>query len=279
MLTAAQNHKLKRTPRLLEDEVTSIVFGSLRLVNDPAATWDFIRKLLENAPSDFRPEKLLPQVDPSTLCVDFRFWPRLAPASGGGEGICYVEPDLIIEFKNGSGRLMNVLFEFKWGAGLQPPCELVRQWEFREHRDEPWLHFYVTGSIVDAKKGVKDSLGIARKKKKPNCCEHHRAQGAMQSAAFRGWKRFLIPSSWAHVRQAAASLCPAENAAVGEWAAGVDDFLKNQGFIPFTGFRFDMQASALDTGGGLPLPYREKPWFQFDGEPLPSGQKVNIYRD
>ncbi len=105
----------KSPGRLPEDEVTSCLFGPLRMMAAlaPKRTWAACRHLFECGdlfPEDFEPTE-----------VDVQFWPRF-PA---GER-AYIEPDIHIIARR-DADVYTILVEVKCGASLGNN-QLVQQW-------------------------------------------------------------------------------------------------------------------------------------------------------
>ena len=105
----------KSAGTLPEDEVTSCVFGPLRMMAAmaPGRTWAACLHLFECGnlfPEDFEPTD-----------VDVRFWPRFPPGQRG-----YVEPDVHIVAHRGAD-VHTILVEVKCGAHLGYN-QLLQQW-------------------------------------------------------------------------------------------------------------------------------------------------------
>ena len=105
----------KSAGRLPEDEVTSCVFGPLRMMaaTAPGRTWAACLHLFECShlfPKDFEP-----------AAVDVRFWPRFPSGQRG-----YVEPDVHIVARCGAD-VRTILVEVKCGADLGNN-QLLHQW-------------------------------------------------------------------------------------------------------------------------------------------------------
>ena len=97
-----------------EDEVTSCVFGPLRMLGAmaPARTWAACLHL-------FQCGHLFPDFEPTDF--DVRFWPRFPTGQGG-----YVEPDVHVIASRGTD-IRTILVEVKCGAGLGQD-QLLSQW-------------------------------------------------------------------------------------------------------------------------------------------------------
>ena len=105
----------KSPGKLSEDDVTSCLFGPLRMMAAlaPKRTWSACRRLFECGhlfPEDFEPTE-----------VDVRFWPRFS----AGER-AYVEPDVHIVARR-DADFYTILVEVKCGASLGNN-QLVQQW-------------------------------------------------------------------------------------------------------------------------------------------------------
>ena len=86
-----------------EDEITSCVFGPLRLM-EPSVAWKSCLIMLGNPP-------LFQNVETPTH-VDFRFWPRWR-AANDSEGN-WIESDVYIVAKKNRKTIATVCIEIKW---------------------------------------------------------------------------------------------------------------------------------------------------------------------
>lgn len=104
----------KTTDGIIEDEVTSCVFGPLRMLGalEPPTAWTACLHL-------FQCGHLFPNYEPTD--VDVRFWPRFPPGQRG-----YIEPDVHVIGRR-DREVRTILVEVKCGAGLGND-QLLEQW-------------------------------------------------------------------------------------------------------------------------------------------------------
>ena len=105
--------KKRRGAQISEDELTSCVFGPLRVMQ-PSQAWDSCLVLL-----GLKDRSLCPEPD----CVDIRFWPRFKRDDGR-----HVEPDLHVVARDGGKVVATILVEVKWSASLGND-QLLDQWK------------------------------------------------------------------------------------------------------------------------------------------------------
>jgi hypothetical protein len=237
MLVAAINGKLRlKKTGLVEDEVTSTIFGPVADMSAGCA-WNIIRIMSTTAGIS---EKL-----PSATQVDevnAEFWPKHdnSPLNVNGT---YVEPDVVFRFHFQDGTYCNVLLEVKWGATINPPCELVRQWTKRPKKTEQWIHIYLVTSEGRGKAECDKSIEILRKgcdNLDLRCCSRQPAkfdQPLPPNNEANLWKNHLGTISWRHVQQLAERLSRTEKPGIMQrWAKGVQCFLEHERYTPFIGF-------------------------------------------
>ena len=106
--------KKRRGAQIIEDELTSCVFGPLRTMQ-PAQAWKSCLALL--GLDDWSP-------CPEPSRVDIRFWPRFKRDDGG-----HVEPDLHVVAWAGGQVVATILVEVKWRASLGDD-QLLDQWKW-----------------------------------------------------------------------------------------------------------------------------------------------------
>jgi len=122
-----------------EDEITSIVFGSLEFL-PVSDCWVFWKALL-NSPANQGESGALPrdffenEFQPESC--EFQFWRKF---SG-------IEPDLWIQFIGTNKDERNLLVEIKWDAPLSGENQLERQWEeYSEDRSKS-LHVFIAKNL------------------------------------------------------------------------------------------------------------------------------------
>ena len=206
--------KKRRGAKVLEDEVTSCVFGPLRFMQ-PAQAWASCLLLLGA-------ENKIPHPGSQASRVSIEFWPKFKRDDGQGH---HVEPDAHILAWQGDELIATLLIETKWGASLGIN-QLLDQWRFicaegyeaKELRDRSW-HLYL-------------SLRPLRDRSE---LEQQKAKAAKKNIE---WGDRLITRSW---HQVATELTEAtkQNGPKEVWRNDLLRFLSAQGVIPFDGFRFD----------------------------------------
>jgi len=270
MLIAAQKGKIRRELGLWEDELTSIIFGPLTLLNLQGAVWTFFETLLKTISPNHPYINDLAALSSKKNNAKILFWPIIKEELSTTSIRQYVEPDLIIRASGDTDTPLNILVEFKWGAELQPPCELINQWAHKGRYEEKWLHFYVTESIHKSISGTKNSIKLVNGfiKGTATCCEAHRAinRKELQNliSDIPTWENALIPCSWCHIRETVTSLATPQNEAISIWADSVDSFLGKLGVASFTGFSFLKGMESNFPQNQMPLPYSNLPWFDFN---------------
>jgi len=155
MLVAANKNLLrihnKNKFDLIEDEITSTVFGPLRYFQ-AEEVWKFFESLLK---PNLKEIKLWPKkVEP--LTVDFKFWPTLKKLD------TKKTPDLIIEFSSNGKLIIQLIIEVKWGKNgcqsstqesTKAPSQLAEQWgHLKCEKRKRSIHIYLAWSKSKLKK-------------------------------------------------------------------------------------------------------------------------------
>lgn len=267
MLTAAASkpNKLRlEKGSLCEDEITSTVFGPLAYMSIENA-WIIMRKIVEAA--DIATG--LPQ---STEVDNFNpeFWPKHKNDQLLGER-SYVEPDMVFRFHFRDGSTFNVLIEVKWGAVLNPRCELIRQWLTRPVNDERWIHIYLVTQEGQGQQDRRDSIKILSEGCE-SCNNDHKCappRFRYQTDAGRAdiWGNCLRTIDWRHIQKLADDLSRSDkeiSEVIKRWSEGVRNFLSHEGYVPFTGFNWlaDDCYQALDETDQISL-FAKSNWFSF----------------
>mgnify|MGYP003584535863 CR=1 FL=1 len=133
--------RLERIPR--EDEITSTVFGSLRYF-DAKQVHHFLFRLMDKQPKE--------GFEPASHSLNF--WPSKRHAWNNKINQ-RTEPDLVIDFKNESGSVVErIIVELKWGSGLGVD-QLAREWHaFNEGE----THLIYLSKIIDSEFDRQKSL-------------------------------------------------------------------------------------------------------------------------
>lgn len=123
-----------RYRRTQEDEIVSTVFGVLQYLPDLERTELLVKWLLPNL-------GLKDGYDMSEM----RFWPSLP---GIGLDALRVEPDIVIEFKELSGKLKPtvVVVEAKWQSPQSGEDQLIKQWSAAKIEWDNPLHVFLVRS-------------------------------------------------------------------------------------------------------------------------------------
>lgn len=272
MLIAAAHKKLKRRLDLHEDEITSCIFGSMQYLPIDIV-WGTIKHLLSVA--GIEKDKLLIE---SPDKAEFEFWPQWPTR------IRYVEPDLVIHFKKKEQSILHVILEVKWGAGLNPPCELIRQWNHRKREDAQWVHLYLVKNYSEGVRGIRKTLSVDE-----NFCEDCSrckdremimpTKGHEINANGTGQKNILGCVGWRHFVAAVHDTIAAIKdtpQSISSWRDGVSRFFSKQGIITFTGFGWLREAELGE------IPHEEvnlfslTPWWTFGDNIAIDGHETEI---
>ena len=202
--------KKRRGANIIEDEVTSCVFGPLRIM-EPKHAWasGLILLGLQDEFPVFEPTR-----------VDVKFWPRFKKEDEQG---FFVEPDVHIIAWVDRKVVATILVEVKWYASLGDN-QLLDQWRLisvdgyeREKLRSCSRHIFLStrpfrdAETIRKQKDEADKYGI-------------------------GWADRLIVRSWHHV----AAHLKDGTGQQGMLDAGLNDllcFLSSQGIVAFDGFR------------------------------------------
>jgi len=268
MLTAAasKTNKLRlEKGSLCEDEITSTVFGPLAYMTIENA-WNIMREIAEAAGIAIG----IPQ---STEVDEFnpKFWPR-----HGNDKLLdarsYVEPDVVFHFHFRDGSTLNVLIEVKWGATLNPRCELIRQWLTRPSEKEPWIHLYLVTQQGQGRQDLQDSIAILSRgcsecRDNTKCTYERFLYPTDADKEANDWRECQRAISWHHIQKLADDLSKSDKMSevVKRWGKGVRNFLTHEGYVPFTGFAFSW-LTAKDTEEILKCKavfFHREPMFDF----------------
>ena len=216
--------------RLLEDELTSCVFGPLRYM-EPSRAWDACQML-------FGRRNSVQNSDSNPTCIDVRFWPRFPRDDVGN----FVEPDVHIVVWNDDTLLATLLIETKWGAPLRD-SQLLNQWRFivvdglePEDVRARTTHILLSDDPFRALESIKQQKLAAEE-------EHI------------GWQNRLTVLSW---YQTVARLATERShyKSVEIWRNDLIRFLSSQGVSVFTGFQSEQLESVA------PLRWQVEPFTQ-----------------
>jgi hypothetical protein len=183
---------------LVEDEITSIVFGPLKYMA-ACDVWNIAREL------HFWEGHLAAEV----VSLEVLFWPRYSnPESDGHWRSC--EPDVVFVFKFESTTDAIVALEIKWNASASSTDpegnsdQLARQWTAIGNASKAVVEqVYLTKSALEARSGVEGT-----------CAR---------------------PMTWSEFRRLLSNL-KKSNHQVSSWAADVSAFLSKLNVVPFGGF-------------------------------------------
>ena len=198
--------------RLLEDELTSCVFGPLRYM-EPSHAWDSCQIL-------FGRRNLVQYLGATPTCVDVRFWPKFPRTDDVGR---FVEPDVHILAWVDEALVATILIETKWGASLGE-SQLLDQWRFivvdgHEPTDvrARTTHILLSDSPFRALESIEQQKLAAD-------------EGRI------GWQNRLIALSW---YQAAARLATehSHHNSVETWRNDLVRFFSYHGVTVFSGFQ------------------------------------------
>jgi len=191
-----------------EDEITSIVFGSLEFLSC-SDNWTLWRSLLQShgshAVSGALPHDYFDHFSPAAC--RFEFWPRKN----------HIEPDLLIRFSDGHGATRSLLVELKWDAGPSGADQLEKQW-LRYHGSEHASALHVF---------------IAKRLELPEDIRPWASQESGHTEASR--LRALRWHEFHHQIVKLAGL-PETSDSLRRWCTLVSSFLKQLGIRPFVGF-------------------------------------------
>lgn len=206
MLIAAQHKKDRNIHRLVEDEVTSAVFGPLVFM-DVIDIWALFSEWLPI------PSTLLPPKPPAD--VKLEFWKNLRNRGR-------VEPDFVCRFMNDMGEtLLSFMFEVKWNAGLSGDRELVNQWSALSSAEkERTIHIYLVKRTAGGEKAIENSL--------------------LEKVKFRkeDWRARLFCVGWRSLIATLRFNRPHFSPAMNLWADATLMFFRRCGLIIFTGFQW-----------------------------------------
>lgn len=196
-----------------EDEITSIVFGSLEFLSC-SDNWTLWRLLLQSrgshAVSGVLPHDYFDHFYPASC--RFEFWPRKDN----------IEPDLLIRFLDGHGATRSLLVELKWDAGHSGADQLEKQW-LRYHGSEhaSSLHVFIAKHLK-----LPDDL----------CPWAWQGNGLTEGSRLRAlrWHEFQ------HQIVKLAGL-PETSDSLRRWCTLVSSFLRQLGIRPFVGFHKSIQ--------------------------------------
>jgi len=231
LLIAAKKGKLrihfKEHGKLVEDEITSTIFGPLRYFS-ATEVWDLFENLIRPnlEKKDFWPSSK------ENLNMKFNFWPKIWKYEDKEK-----EPDIIIRFQNGNDLLLNLVVEVKWGKGSRQssiqnstdvPSQLAEQWrrisvKERKHT----LHIYL---VWDKEKMTQEFDTMFDPKKGLNFREFKFSK--------KDWHDRLLCITWGEVTYTIQSMknIPYKSLFQG-WLEEVTEFLDKFGFSKFSGFK------------------------------------------
>lgn len=232
--------------RFSEDEITSIVFSPILMMNDTRLTWAFWKEVVEGTGKTW-PYVWIPE------SMKIEFWPKMQTLGGR-----LVEPDLLFSFLGPDELCLNIIVEIKWDSGLSSPDQLVKQWFHKEDVRGECLHFYLTKSATKGLQSINDSIEYA--------------ESVPDGLNVDEWKDKLLALTWGNVHQAASHFSKDSI-----WAEAILIFLEKQGISSFTGFDwvkslncpFNVEESSF---------FSLTPWFDFELGLLPDEDNGNLYK-
>jgi hypothetical protein len=231
LLIAAKKGKLRihfnKYDKLVEDEITSTIFGPLRYLS-AAEVWDLFEALIK---PNLEKKEFWPNPK-ENLNVEFNFWPTLLKYEDEER-----EPDIIIRFQNGKDLLLNLVLEVKWGERSRQsseqkstgaPSQLAEQWRqisVKERRCS--LHIYLgwdKGKIArefDHMFDTENGLNFRELK-----------------FSQKAWQERLVSITWGEMTHMIQSMkrWPYKSS-IHYWLEEVIEFLDQFGFFKFTGFK------------------------------------------
>ena len=207
-------HKKRRRQKLLEDELTSCIFGPLRYL-EPSQAWEACLILfdLSDGAQNSGPK-------PTRVCI--RFWPRFSRTYGEGR---HVEPDVHVVAWNGDALLGTILVEAKWNSDLQTN-QLLDQWRFVAVGDRD-------GAEV---RSCSKHVFLGSQPRRHDAAIREQMDAARELGI--AWGDRLIVLSWYRIAARLAGL-RGLHSPIETWRQDVVAFLVRQGITAFDGFPCD----------------------------------------
>lgn len=258
MLDAAAKNKLRlKNSGLIEDEITSTIFGPIAYMK-PDEAWEIIKSIAINANIL---EDNIPNENPNSF--DIEFWPKHKNN---------IQPDIACCFRFVGKASCNILIEIKWGAHLSPRCELVRQWLTRPVPHEKWIHIHIVPKVTQGIQDIVRSIIILKGDCKAIECEDCTVDSPMYNRPVHpkkeaaAWKDCLGSIAWnniQHIAKKHSESCKSTKI-LRRWGGGVHKFLEKYGYIAFIGFRWlaEKKYALLDKESDN-IFFTKSDWFSF----------------